>query len=183
MGCGLNAQAFVRISLVCVLAMLSRPFHAQEIHVRVLNARSGKPITNECLNVWARPPVRGTALVAPADANGIVVLHFENGQVTADPVPANPCNRTADVGPKPFPKEVGGIIVFGDIYIACQEYGKILPGALTNPTDTMPSYSIEKIVKSGVAASNTCGKFRAEAKPGELILFVRPRTWWEWMRQ
>jgi hypothetical protein len=34
--------------------------------------------------------------------------------------------------------------------------------------------AIKKILESGVVAGNTCGKFRAEPKPGELIFFVRP---------
>jgi hypothetical protein len=38
----------------------------------------------------------------------------------------------------------------------------------------MPSYPIKKILDSGVSAANTCGKFRAEARPGELIFYVKP---------
>jgi hypothetical protein len=47
----------------------------------------------------------------------------------------------------------------------------------------MPWYSIKKILESGVSTANRCGKFEAEAKPGELIFFVRPLTWWERLSQ
>jgi hypothetical protein len=46
-----------------------------------------------------------------------------------------------------------------------------------------PSYPIKNILETGVVASNTCGKFKAEARPGDLIFFVRPASWWEKMRR
>jgi hypothetical protein len=39
------------------------------------------------------------------------------------------------------------------------------------------------ILNSGVTTSNTCGKVRIKAIPGELLLFVRPPTFWEAMRR
>ena len=71
-----------------------------------------------------------------------------------------------------------------DRYIACQEYAKTAPGDLpVNPVTKMPFYSIGRILDLGVSAGNTCGKFREKAKPGELIFFVKPRSFLEKMRQ
>jgi len=85
---------------------------------------------------------------------------------------------------------VDAIAVMGDSYVACQEYGKISSGEQTKPDalpgvikKVVPSYKIKKILESGVSAANTCGKFRAEAKPGELVLFVRPRGFLERLKQ
>lgn len=59
---------------------------AQEIHIRVLNAQNGKPITNECVNVslgqW-----HGADLLAPANNEGVVVLHLANTEVMAPQSP------------------------------------------------------------------------------------------------
>ena len=46
-----------------------------------------------------------------------------------------------------------------------------------------PTYSTDEIVSSGFAAGNGCGKLSSEARRGELLFFVRPRHWWEGMRQ
>jgi hypothetical protein len=50
--------------------------------------------------------------------------------------------------------------------VACQEYKKVVPGdTISNPLTRMTSYPIKRILESGVSASNTCGRFRQQAKP------------------
>jgi hypothetical protein len=170
-------------------ASMARPFapllDAQEIDIRVLSGRNGKPITNECLNVslgsW-----HGGDLVAPTNRDGVVVLRFENNQATAAAASPHDCNGTAVLGPKAVPFGTDAITVSGDYYIACQEHGKIISGEPVTPNllkEVMPSYPIKKILESGLSAANTCGKFRAEPKPGELIFYVRPRSFSEKTRQ
>jgi hypothetical protein len=177
--------ASLRVLFVCVLAASSRQtLFAQEIRIRVLNGNNGKAVTDECLNVWLGRR-NGENLVAPTNKAGVAVLHFSDSQATADAAPQNACNRGAVLGPSPLPNDADAIIVFGDLYVACQEYGKIVPGEPATPdivTGRLPSYAIKKILESGVSAGNTCGKFRAHAMPGELIFFVRPRHWWEALR-
>lgn len=46
-----------------------------------------------------------------------------------------------------------------------------------------PTYSIDEIETSGIVSLNTCGKSAAQAKPGELLFFVRPLPWWERVRR
>jgi hypothetical protein len=173
-----------KVLLICILTgLFGTPLHGQEIHIRVLNANNGKPITNECVNVslgvW-----HGADLIAPTNKEGVVVLHLARNEVTAAAVSPSPCDRTAILGPKPLPKGVDTIAITSDEYIDCQEWAKVIPGEA--PKDNLnraPSYRIEKILESGVAAGNRCGKFKAEAKPGELIFFVRPSSWLERMKR
>jgi hypothetical protein len=40
-------------------------------------------------------------------------------------------------------------------------------------------YSVSTILSSGVVAKNNCSKVSAAAKSGELVIFIRPTTWWE----
>jgi hypothetical protein len=42
-----------------------------------------------------------------------------------------------------------------------------------------PSFSVAKIRDAGLVESNQCGKFTIPPRPGELVLFCRPPTWWE----
>lgn len=179
-------QEFRHVLLLCMAAVFfGTPFQGQEIHIRVLNARKGKPITNECLNVWVGP-LHGAGLFAPTNHDGVVVLHLGNDQVTADAVSPAACNGRAVVGPKLILKDADAITITGGNYVDCQEYGKIVPGDAANPNlvrQLWPLYSIKKILESGISAPNMCGKFRAEAKPGELVIFERPATLWERLRQ
>jgi hypothetical protein len=43
--------------------------------------------------------------------------------------------------------------------------------------------STKQLLQQGIVWPNTCGKATASPKPGELILFVRPLTWWEKLKQ
>lgn len=157
--------------------------HSEEIHIRVLNA------TTESQSLTSVSPCRlvlwhGGDLVAPTNKDGVVVLHLARNEVTADSVSPSPCDRTAILGPKPLPKDGDTIAITSDEYVDCQEWAKVIPGEA--PKDNLnraPSYRIKKILESGVAAGNRCGRFRAEAKPGELIFFVRPLTLREKMQR
>jgi hypothetical protein len=155
---------------------------AQDIQIRVVNARNGKPITHECLNIslgkW-----HGAELLAQTNSDGTVVLHVKGGQVTVVVSSPKACNTQAIVGPKPFTDDKRSISVVGGIYVVCQEYGNHVSGQPPPVNvDLIPTYAVTKILESGVAAANTCGRFRAEAKPGELVLFVRPMSFWERMK-
>jgi len=179
---GMNREIQVGI-LLMVSVMWECPAYSQEIHIRVLNAHNGKPITNECVNV-SLGPWHGGDLIAPTNKDGVVVLHLARNEVTADSVSSSSCDRTAVLGPKPLPKDGDTIAITSDEYVDCQEWAKVIPGEA--PKDNLnraPSYRIKKILESGVAAGNRCGQFRAEAKPGELVFFVRPLTLREKMRR
>jgi hypothetical protein len=47
----------------------------------------------------------------------------------------------------------------------------------------MTDLSTKQVVQQGRVTTNTCGKATASPKPGELILFVRPLSWWEELKQ
>jgi hypothetical protein len=163
-----------------IIAHFALSLSAQEIRIRVLNGRNGKPVTKECLNVWIGP-VRGVALFAPTNNEGIAVIHIRDIEATADDVSSSAC-RANSVGPRSIPKDSDTIAVVGSEYVACQEYAKPAPGEPPDPDlfgKLMPSYSIKRILELGVSSANTCGKIRAQARPGELVLFVRPMSRWE----
>jgi hypothetical protein len=104
--------------------------------------------------------------------------------LTADAVSSRDCNGLAVLGPKPLPDGVDTLAIASDEYFDCQEWAKVVPGETPKQNlNRAPTYRIESIVKSGVVAGNKCGGFRIEAKPGELVFFVRPLTWWERMRR
>lgn len=171
---------FVRALLIWIfIASPGAALRAQEIHIRVLNGRNGHPITQECLNVWIGTRY-GPHMVAATDADGVVVLRLVNNELVAE----NGCRGWPARASRPSGTDA--IALAGDKYVDCQEYGKVVPGEPATADllkDIMPSYSIKKILESGVSAANKCGKFRGEAMPGELIFFVRTRSFLERTRQ
>ena len=70
--------------------------------------------------------------------------------------------------------QVDQIRITGDNYVPCQPHPKDSP---------FLSYSAKEVLRSGVASLNLCGKIEVSPKPGELIFFVRPRSFLERFRQ
>lgn len=156
----------------------------QEIRVKVLNARNGRPITKECVNVFTE----GTrfAMVVPTDREGVATLYVGG---FGSPPARTPGGRgcSALETSHPIVPKSGTIEVRGARYLFCQEYTNIVartPATATQATEPLPSYSVARILTSGITAGNTCGKFRAQAKAGELIVFARPLSllekWRNW---
>lgn len=176
-------NCIIRAYLLVLFVGYGSMARTQDIHIRLVNARNGKPMTGRCLTI-ALGSWRGATLLAETNREGVVVLHSRGGQVAADAT-SPPCNGLAILGPKAPTNEAGWISALGDgdTYVVCQEYGHPVPGQPPKPpTDLIPTYPITKILESGVAAVNTCGKFTVEAKPGELILFARRMSFWEKMK-
>ena len=175
----LPSWAVAGVLPVClVLGGFGAPLRAQQIRIRALNARNGKPIAHECINVslgsW-----HGTDILPATNRDGVAVLDLEGGEVRTEAACAGwPARAHRPAG-------VDTLSVIGDYYVACQEYGRISPGEPATRGllgQLVPSYPIERILQSGVSAANTCGKFRAQAKPGELILYMRPHSLLEKLR-
>jgi hypothetical protein len=166
------------LPLLLGLVVPALALQAQEFQIKVLNGRNGKPITSECLNIWVGA-LAGPHLVAATNRDGVVVLRVSDGKLVAS------------AGCQGWPAQADwttgseGILVIGDYYDACQEYAKAVPNAAKPKfiRKIPPVYPIKEILESGISASNTCGKFRAKPKPGELVFFVRPRGFWEKMRE
>jgi hypothetical protein len=63
--------------------------------------------------------------------------------------------------------------IASNIYFDCRPYEQ---------DAARPVYSAAEIARSGLVTVNTCGKAKATAKSGEVVFFVRSRSWWEkWM--
>jgi hypothetical protein len=174
----LPGAAFMLVLVWPLLCLCVPRAAAQEFHIKVLNGRNGKPITKECLNIWVGT-LAGPHLVAATNRDGAVVLSISDDKLVA----VAGCQGWPVQAAWPTGSE--GILVTGDYYVACQEYAKVVPNAAKPKFIRIipPLYPIKEILESGISASNTCGKFRANATPGELIFFEKPRSFWEKMRQ
>lgn len=176
-----KARLIAGLLLAAVVLWLAPRVSAQDaIHILVLNGKTGKPITSECLDIFL--PHRVWALVVPTDRRGVATIPLL-GSSSGDSLAARPvraCNGAAT--PEPAIPPGGAFRVSGDFYVACQEYSFPRPPKQLGPRQAFPNYSVQQILRTGVVASNTCGKIRVQPVPGELIFFERPMTLWEKLR-
>lgn len=158
-----------RFLLLFALAVLGAgAAYPQDIRIRVLDGRNGHP-TSLCLDIRPNPPEDSGPFIIRSGKDGVASLHVGEGPVTR--LDRHACKNTppvANAGPAKM------IAIYPEVPTDCRP-----PSELRKWPRNDEFYSVEEILKQGIATSNTCGKYRAEPKPGELILFVRPLRWWE----
>lgn len=133
------------------------------IHIRVLDGRTGKNLSG--MSLWFVDYHTDQDGGTHADLNGRMIVKTS---ADGDSYIANPDGH--------------GVLVFGGlgkngIWTPCTR--QKLYDSSTQTYGTEHLYPVSTIVASGLVANNNCSKGTATAKPGELIIFVRPVTWWE----
>ena len=172
---------------VFVLMLCASPCTSQSVRILVLDARHGKPVQNECielsLGAW-----HGADLFAPTDKSGIATLSFFKDHVSAVPSADNKMcgqmNLTKSFSTAGVPTTLSPL---PHANVSCQ-YSKDQtrnPDWLHNPLyqRVIPSFSLRDILKDGIVGANTCSKLKPKPVPGELILIVRKITFLEGMRE
>jgi hypothetical protein len=133
------------------------------IHVRVLDGRTGKNLSGMNLTFVDYHTDRDGS--THADLNGRMTVKTSTD---GDSYVANP--------------DAHGVLVFNGLgnngaWIPCTRQKLYDSHARTYGSEHL--YPVSTIVASGLVANSNCGRRNATAKPGELIIFVRPPTWWE----
>ena len=156
----------------------------QTIHIRVLESKHLRPVTDDCLNItlgkW-----HGATLFVPTDSAGQITLDIQDDKVSAPLALKKACNIESVAGPAPFDSPAHEISVVPDWYVSCQYSKKLVKDPAwrnQSPAERIPSFSVEEILSHGIVATNSCSKLAPTAKPGELVLIVRKRTFLEGMR-
>jgi hypothetical protein len=128
----------------------------QQVKIRVLDGRNGRPVRSEINVDFFESDERGVAigqrhnwrwLTPRADDDGLIHLRIE------------PTDKYLTVNPADS----------FDCRLRKKELRPVQP----------PLHSLGEIVQSGIALENHCGKAQVAPRPGELVLFVRPFDWWE----
>jgi hypothetical protein len=133
------------------------------IHIRVLDGRTGKNLSGMNLTFVDYHNDRDGS--THPDLNGRMIVKTS---ADGDSYVANP--------------DAHGVLVFNVLgssgaWIPCTR--QKLYDSNTRTYGSEHLYPVSTIVASGLVANNNCSKRTATAKPGELIVFLRPPTWWE----
>jgi hypothetical protein len=122
------------------------------------------------VNVWVGTE-RNEAIVIPTDGNGVASL-----QLTLDTAEINVPNPSNDRG---------SVVVTNPVVKYNESFRINVPYVLCQLQVGDYSWlkimelSTSQVLQKGITTANTCGRPRAVAKPGEVIIFVRPLNWRE----
>jgi hypothetical protein len=155
------------LATLFLLGVLSAA-RGQEIRVKFLDARTGRPVTYESASTWVG--TNKSYLVAPANKKGTATFIYTGHSLRAiwppktKESPYNPRELTVPPGPE---RIAAAPVVAAGI---CWDLGPLREG---------PWYSISDILQHGAMSENHCGKATANPEPGELILFIKPIPAWK----
>lgn len=176
---GLFSTALIMVVVPFGLALSGTTLQAQTIHIKLVDGRNGKPLAGRCIRVgvgdksdlrrkWSGGDMR-------TDAAGVVTLRLVAGDAEVDTQDGQPgCGGT--VLNDPALKYGNGISV-RPFLAFCQPHGANYSWL------SLEVFTTEEVLQHGVVTANTCGKAKASPKPGEIIFFVRPLSWWERLKE
>lgn len=151
-----------------VLLGVSGAARGQEIRVKFLDGRIGRPVTYEAAQMWVGTRTR--LLVAPANNKRGTAKFIYTGHSIRAIWPPNTKRPRYDPRELMVPPDLERIAAAPTVAAGiCWDLG-------SPPLD--PWYRISEVLQHGAVSENHCGKATAKPKPGELILFIRPLSIW-----
>lgn len=164
--------------LLLLLGLCGRVLHAQTVRIKIVDGRNGRPMADKCMSVWVgdrSAPKSRPLLMTQTDENGIVNIRLTK----RDPEINNQRQRlTCGLHGVLHP-----VVKYGDTvsirtgYVSCQ------PHRPNYSWLALVDFSTKDVLESGVVTGNACGKAKASPTPGEIVLFVRPLSWWEKLKE
>jgi hypothetical protein len=147
---------------------------AQTLQIKLIDGRNGHLITRTCVNVWVGDE-RKYPLLIPTDRNGIARLRLtdNDAEVNTD----DRWEACGDFGVINPVVKYKSFVKVNVPYALCEPHGRDFSWL------EVKHFATEQFVREGFVTPNTCGKPTASAKPGELVIFVRPLSWWEKLKQ
>ncbi len=160
---GLLAMKISVFSTLQLVAPILLTAQTTTIHVRVVDGRTGASLSGMKLALVDYH--NGKSGVDHDDLNG---RKFVTTSAVGDLYIATP--------------DVQGVIVFNGMgrdrmWTTCSNQKFYDSTSRTYGSEYL--YPVSAIMNSGMVTKNRCGKVSEAAKAGELVIFIRPTTWWE----
>jgi hypothetical protein len=140
-----------RLGVLAVAAFFVSPVPmAQTITVRLLHAKTGKPLLNKNVTLLWSPDYWPPGSVAHTGKDGV-------GSVQ---VPLNATLFSMEGGPKE------GSEPYRIPFIACNG----------SPTEFL---KVSDVLNRGIVPKNSCSGKNVSPKPGEIVFWALPKPWWQ----
>ena len=166
---------WLNLLVTVLLTMPAMSLAAQTLEIKLVDGRNGRPMVgaSSYVNVWVGTE-RRVAIVIPTDGNGVARMQLTSKASEVN-IP-NSQNNGSIVVNHPIVK-YDEILQINNPYVLCG------PGGSNYSWLGLENFSMKEILDHGYASANTCGKVTVSPEPGQVVLFVRPLTFWEKMKQ
>ena len=166
---------WLNLLVTVLLVMSTMSLAAQTLEIRLVDGRNGRPMvgTSAYVNVWVGGE-RKEAIAIPTDNNGVARL-----QLTLNP---NEENMPISTGHGTM-VEKHPVVKYDESFRINAPYVLCGAGEGNRSRLDLKNFSTKEVLDHGYASGNTCGKVTATPRPGQVVLFVRPLTFMEKMKQ
>jgi hypothetical protein len=166
----------VKFLMSIFLILFGASISAQTIEIKLVDGRNGRPMVRKYshVNVWVGKK-RQNAIVIPTDVNGIARL-----QLTLNTEEITVPNGAKDSGSNVFDNPV---VEFNESLQINVPYAFCASGESNYSWLGILHFSTKEILDRGFVSPNICGRDTVTPKPGQVILFVRPLTFWEELKE
>ena len=171
----LHRPGLLKLLFLFFLALPGVSLFAQTLEIKLVDGRNGRPIVSASsyVNAWVGTQ-RKEAIAVPTDGKGIarIQLTLNPGEVSI-----------------PDSKNSGSIVLKHPVVMYDESFRINAPYALCTSGGSNYSwlrsekFSTKEVLSRGYVSPNTCGKSTESPRPGQVILFVRPLTWREKLKQ
>lgn len=147
--------------------------YAQSIDMKLIDGRNGHPMSHTCIDLGVDDLTHMLAI--PTDKDGVARLQLTEKDAEINlQKPWKACGNWGVIDPVVKHSDTIAIHVG---FVLCQrrkaDYSWLAISHL----------STKEVLQQGIVTGNTCGKATASPRPGEVVIFVRPLTWRERMKQ
>ena len=165
---------WLNLLVTVLLVMPAMSLAAQTLEIKLVDGRNGRPMvgTSAYVNVWVGKE-RKEAIAIPTD-DGAARL-----QLTLNP---NEENMPISTGHGTM-VEKHPVVKYAESFKINVPYVLCGSGEGNHSPLDLNNFSTREILDHGYASGNTCGKVTATPQPGQVVLFVRPLTFMEKMKQ
>jgi hypothetical protein len=173
----MNSPSVVQI-VALLLGLSTSAVSAQTIRIKLVDGRNGRPFAERRLQIWIgnrSNPRSGSLIQSQTNQDGVTTLHLvrEDAEIERHSQQLA-CGLSGAIDPTIKYDDTIGVRTS---YVLCQRGGSNYSWL------AMINFSTKELLQQGIATPNTCGKATASPEPGDLIIFVRPLTWWEKLKQ
>lgn len=166
---------WLNLLVTVLLVMPAMSLAAQTLEIKLVDGRNGRPMvgTSACVNVWVGGE-RKEAIAIPTDDNGVARL-----QLTLNPNEENiPLSTGHGTVVEKHP-----VVKYDESFRINVPYVFCGSGERNHSPLDLKNFSTKEVLDHGYASANICGKVTASPQPGQVVLFVRPLTFMEKMKQ
>lgn len=142
--------------------LLSR-VNAQTVKIKLVNGRDGQPMANKWVDLGIGHIVH--MLTIPTDKDGVASFRLTNEDANVDTSSAKP------------------VVKYSESFRVHAPFALCQPRGSDYSWLAVMKFATEEVLEHGVVKANTCSRMTATPVPGEVIIFVRPLSFWEKLKE